>query len=422
VHRALTGTPLRSLQTEGPLATVVIPTCTHARHVGEAIESVLRQQYRPVEIIVVDSGSSDDTARIVGEFGAAVCYVRQENRGLSAARNAGIRLAAGEYVGLLDADDLYEPQFLRILVGELERNPEAMAIHCGYRFVDDRNQPLPQVEARDVAPHQLFGALADGNFLVPESMLVRRRCYDEVGAFDVTLKAIEDLDMWLRIARRYKVLGSTRILTRHRVLPPSTSADPELTLRNRLRVLEKHFGPESAEPDDLTEIRRRAYGRAYLSATVEHLQVGRDGRAAQLFRRMCDVCPSLLFELETFYELACGGQARGYRGDFDSLDLVHSARWLDDQLRRTPIVFREFDDRRRSERRIRATASFALGLLHYGRRERSQARRALVRAAAADPALLMNRRFVSSLARAMVYGRLMGEPRRRRPALSPITD
>src|SRR5262245_3776744 len=124
---------------EGPLATVVIPTCNHAGHVGEAIASVLRQQYRPVEIIVVDDGSSDDTARVVREFGAAVCYVRQENRGLSAARNAGIRLAAGEYVGLLDADDLYEPQFLRILVGELERNPDAMAIHCGYRFVDDRN-------------------------------------------------------------------------------------------------------------------------------------------------------------------------------------------------------------------------------------------------------------------------------------------
>ena len=138
MHRTTTDTPLRrSGQAEGPLATVVIPTYNHARYVGEAIRNVLRPDYRPIEIIVVDDGSTDDTAQVVGEFGATVCYIRQENRGLSAARNAGIRLAAGEYVGLLDADDLYEPHFVSTLVRLLQAHPDAGAISCGYRFVDE---------------------------------------------------------------------------------------------------------------------------------------------------------------------------------------------------------------------------------------------------------------------------------------------
>ena len=285
----------------GQLATVVIPTYNHGQWVSGAIESVLAQDYEPIEIIVVDDGSSDGTRQVVERFGEAVRYVWQENRGLSAARNTGIQLAAGEYIGVLDADDFYESNFMSVLVSRLNARPDAEAIYCGYRFVDAQNRPLPQVESRDVAPAALFQTLAEGNFLVPEAILVRRRCYAAVGPFDESLRAIEDMDMWLRISRDHTVIGCSEILTRHRVLPVSMSTDPERQCVNRLKVITKLFGAVPDDPATMPEASRRAHARARLTATVEHLQCSREARARELFVEMVRICPTLLLELDTFY-------------------------------------------------------------------------------------------------------------------------
>ena len=159
------------------LASVIIPNYNHAQYLGDAIQSVLDQTYRNFEIIVVDDGSTDNSREVVAGFGDQVNYIWQENRGLSAARNTGIRRAKGTYIGLLDADDMYEPDFLSTLVSELETDPHAAGIYCGYRFVDHLNHPLPQIESRSIPDDRLFEALVDGNFLVPESMLRRTYCY-----------------------------------------------------------------------------------------------------------------------------------------------------------------------------------------------------------------------------------------------------
>ncbi len=107
------------------LVSVVIPNFNHARYIGDAIRSVLAQEYPHFEIIVVDDGSTDDRRAVVVEFGNLVQYIWQENQGLSAARNTGIRAARGSFVGVLDADDLYEPNFMGVLVALLKERPEA---------------------------------------------------------------------------------------------------------------------------------------------------------------------------------------------------------------------------------------------------------------------------------------------------------
>lgn len=240
---------------------VIIPNYNHARYVGQAIESVLAQHHPDVEIIVVDDGSSDDSRAVIGRFGTRVRAIFQENRGLSAARNTGIGAANGSYIAVLDADDLYEPDFASTLAPFLDANPQAEAVYCGYRFVNDDNQALPQQEARLVPPEELHQALVDGNFLVPEAILVRRRCYEQVGPFDESLSALEDLDMWLRITRHHTVLGTPKLLTRHRVLAGSMSTDPARQTRNRLAVIRKHFGPEPANDFEWTEAQRRGTGK-----------------------------------------------------------------------------------------------------------------------------------------------------------------
>jgi glycosyltransferase involved in cell wall biosynthesis len=122
----------------GGIVSVIIPTYNHAQYVGDAIQSVLDQEYRNFEIIVVDDGSTDDSQAVVAEFGAQVRYIWQENRGLSAARNTGIEAANGAYISLLDADDMLEPRFLGTLVSILEAEPDFAGVYCGYQFVGPR--------------------------------------------------------------------------------------------------------------------------------------------------------------------------------------------------------------------------------------------------------------------------------------------
>ncbi len=397
-----------------PIVSVIIPNFNHAQYLGDAITSVMNQTFRDFEVIVVDDGSTDNSREVVKEFGDRVQYIWQKNSGLSAARNTGIEQARGEFIGVLDADDMYEPEFMSVLVPILQEDKMAGAVYCGYRFVDVANQPLPQVEARLVPPDRLFQALVDGNFLVPESILVRKHCYAKLGLFDVKFRACEDVDMWLRIAGQYKVLGVTNILTRHRILPHSMSTDPSRQTENRLAVIQKHFGPIPLVDKDWTEAQRRAYGQAYLASTVEYLQARMTDRAYESFKNMIVACPALLTRLNTFYELGCGEQPKGYRGDFASLNLDSSSRHLIDMLDR---FFEEVKNPSYSSQLRKAAYSqsyFALGLLYYGSRRFTEARSFLLRAAILDWRLVLDRTFISSLIKSFINPKIIDWYREKR--------
>lgn len=387
------------------LVSVVIPNFNHARYVGDAILSVLAQTYRDYEILVVDDGSTDDSHAVIAQFGDRVRFICQPNAGLSAARNTGIRAAAGAYIGVLDADDLYEPEYLEALVAMLRRQPGAGGVHCGYRFVDHENQPLPQVEARAVEPDGLYRALLDGNFLVPESVLLRRTVYDDVGLFDEALRACEDWDVWLRAASRFHILRSPRILTRHRVLPGSMSTDPQRMLANRLAVLAKHVGAEPVSPG--TSVAHRAFGRAYLGSCVEFIQYGDPERAYRCLRQMAVVCPGLLCEIDTCYQIGCGRQPKGSMGDLASLSMPADGAPL------LPLLDQLFGDHATPEpvRRLRrpayATALAALGILAYNTRDTRSARVLLTRAIWLDRAVRTNGVVIGTWARALVGHRVI---------------
>ncbi len=370
---------------------VIVPNYNHAAYLPDALDSILAQRYPDFEIIVVDDGSTDHSREVIDGYGERVRPIFQENQGLSAARNSGIRVARGEYIALLDADDLYEPDFMRVMAGALAADPAAAAVFCGYRFVDEQNRALPQVEARPVPAELVFPALADGNFLVPESMLVRRGCYEKLGLFDPALTACEDWDMWLRIARSARVISTAAVLTRHRVLPGSMSTDPTRMLTNRLAVLEKHFG-QAASGAPADPARGRAYGRAYLGAAVEFLQTGDRPQAGRCLLEMAAACPTLLTELPTFYELALGSQPKGSRGDFASAPAAAEANLLgllDDLFESNEIA----DAARIHRQTALARAYEALGRIAYGARRFKEARRLLSRSVAAargqvSPALI----------------------------------
>jgi glycosyltransferase involved in cell wall biosynthesis len=380
-----------------PQVSVVIPTYNHAGYVGEAIRSVLKQQYPAHEIIVVDDGSTDHTRQVIGEFGNQVHYIFQENRGLSAARNTGIRAATGDFIGVLDADDIYEPEFLRAMVERLQGQPDAAALYCGFQFVDANNHALPQVGQRVVVPSNLFQALLGGNFLVPECILVRRQCYLQVGPFDESLRACEDWDMWLRISRSYPVYGWNKILIRHRVVAGSMSSDPARMLQARLAVLQKLFEDRNGDSWSSGQAKQQAYGRAYLATALEYLQVQDPVKVETCLQSAIDYDPSLLFELDVYYELGCGDQPKGMRGDFRTLHIEENAQavlgWLNRLFVDGQLPHQIYQHRKEAY----ANAYYALALLSYGADHYHQARNFLIRSAKYKPASFGNRSFSTLL-------------------------
>lgn len=374
-----------------PMVSVIIPNYNHAAYLADAITSVLNQTYRHIEIIVVDDGSTDNSQEVAAQFGDQIHYIKQENQGLSAARNTGIRAARGGYIGLLDADDMYEPHAIQSIVSSLDLAEDADGIYCGYRFVDQNNRVLYQEEARHIPTETLFTSLLNGNFLVPESMFVHRRCYQEVGLFDTALTACEDWDMWLRITKQYKIIFTPHILTRHRVLPGSMSSDPARMLNNRLTVLQKHLGPESLDTEPTCDTQRMAYGRAYLTSAVEYIQYRDNATAYECLKAMAKSYPELLTSLDTFYELGCGDQPKGYRGQFATLDIERNGQILVAMLDR---LFKEpalMDGLKKYSAAAYSNVYIALGLLAYGAKQMQKARWFIHRAIAASPRIMFKR-------------------------------
>ena len=184
---------------------VVIPTQNRRRLISRAIDSV-RAQTRPAsEILVVDDGSTDDTAPFIAETYPGVRLLRQSNRGVSAARNAGIRAAEAGLIAFLDSDDEWLPRKLERQIQAMEASPGALLCHTNEIWIRDGRRVNPMKK------HQKFGGRIFEKALPlcvisPSSVLVERSLFDEVGFFDESLPACEDYDLWLRVCARFPVL------------------------------------------------------------------------------------------------------------------------------------------------------------------------------------------------------------------------
>ncbi len=149
---------------------VVVPAYNQAAYLPEAIDSALAQSLPPLEVIVVDDGSTDDTPAIAMAYGDRVSYIRQPNRGLAAARNTGLDAARGNLVGLLDADDAWSSGYLASMVRLTDTHASASVYFCGVDYVDARGQPLPQNGAAIVPePRAMLRTIARANFIIPST-------------------------------------------------------------------------------------------------------------------------------------------------------------------------------------------------------------------------------------------------------------
>jgi glycosyltransferase involved in cell wall biosynthesis len=253
--------------TRGPRVTVVIPTFNRAALLVEAVDSVLRQSYRDLEIVICDDGSTDDTAARVRVFGTHARYMALPHTGRPGVpRNCGIEAAHGELVAFLDDDDLWEPE-------KLARQIELMETEGISLAYTDRRIQFSEGSASELAvtpspasPDRLLDLVLEGHFPSVCTMLVRRALLKQINGFDETLATAEDLDLWLRLA---PIAHAGRVpqplVVVRRTAGSLSDRNGPLTYQNAIGVLER-----SLVTDDLLPNQRRL-GRATLARMASRL-------------------------------------------------------------------------------------------------------------------------------------------------------
>lgn len=267
---------------------VIVPTYNYGRFIREAIESVLAQTYPVVEIIVVDDGSTDDTQEILTGFGNRIVTVFQSNAGVSAARNAGMAMARGEYLAFLDSDDLWLPEKIEKQIALFEADPELGLVHCGAERIDAAGTTL-SVELTGLEGWVARELLAHGEGLVAvgSSMMVPRRVAEEIGGFDSRLLACEDGDFCYRVALRYRFGFVPELLVRYRQHGDGNHLNIPRVEDAILMLLHKAF----LSPDPSIRIlEKRAYGHMHRILAGRYFHRGETRLALRhLFRSVrCD--------------------------------------------------------------------------------------------------------------------------------------
>ena len=280
-----------------PLVSVIIPAYRAARTLGGAVDSVLAQTMRDYELIVVDDASPDDTPRLVQAYGPSVRLIRlPTNRGVSAARNAGIDVARGAWLAFLDADDAWEPEKLERQLAALSLDSRCQACHTAVWLADAslrRETIQRRNERRDVSWDNLliFGNLVLGG---GSSAVCSRDAIKAHQGFDEALGLCADWDMWLRISRSTRFAYVDEPLTIYRRSPGSMSRDPSALERDTLLLLRKAF---STCPGSRS-LRARAYGRQYRVLAGSYLRSGHRAAALRCLARAAGSDPrQLLYAL-----------------------------------------------------------------------------------------------------------------------------
>lgn len=280
---------------KAPLISVIMPAYNQADYLGDAIRSVLVEQAVPLELIVVNDGSTDGTAAVVASFDdPRLRVIHQANAGLSGARNAGLRRAVAPLIGFLDADDLLLPGALSSYVAYLHSQQEIGMVIGDHIVIDANNRQHPG--PTQPGPRQPISIchLLNGNPFVAGTVAVQREWIDKVGVFDESLAACEDWDLWLRLSRAgCQMSFIDRPVTAYRIHPEQMTQDPERMRTASLAVLDK-VAADGALPVDLQIALPEAYARAYLRAAARELQTGHIDRAGADIDRAVTLFPTLL--------------------------------------------------------------------------------------------------------------------------------
>jgi len=235
-----------------PLVTVIIPTYNRDWILKEAIESVLSQDFDDFELIVVDDGSTDNTESIIDEYAGDIIVLRQDNHGVSAARNAGIACASGPLIAFLDSDDVWLPQKLTSQVDFFKSNPDALICQTQELWIRKGKRVNPKNRHKKISG-MIFKHSLPLCMVSPSAVMMKKSLLDKTGLFDESLPACEDYDLWLRISSRYPVfLIDTPLIIKRGGHEDQLSKTPGLD-KYRIKALKKIISSDILSRDQYTD-------------------------------------------------------------------------------------------------------------------------------------------------------------------------
>ena len=270
-----------------PLVSVIIPTYNRAALVCRAIDSVLAQTFTDYEIIVVDDAGSDNTEEVLSaRYKEKIVYIKkQNNEGLSAARNTGIKAAQGTYIAFLDDDDEWLPEKLRLQIQVLQQYTDSGLVYCGYTQVAGDGAIIRQI--RPEKKGFILPDLLEDNYIAgsASAVLIKKDVLDKVGYFDETLTACEDWDLWIRIAQLCPIAYADHILVIYKIHADNMHKNLSRMEQNTLHLLHKHLSLMG------TKQRTRRLYRHYISFAWQNYKAGNTEEFRRLLSEALDLEP-----------------------------------------------------------------------------------------------------------------------------------
>jgi hypothetical protein len=273
---------------EGPILSVVIPAYNVASYVEAAIDSALGQTFRALEVIVIDDGSTDSTPELLRAIEHRVSdrrlrVIHQENGGLSAARNTGIRLALGRFIGFLDADDVWRPEKAEWHVSVLERHDDVGLTFSYSEYITEEGQETRQFMMSRVAEPSLHDMIRRNHIGNGSTAVVRRECFEQAGVFAPQLRSCEDYEMWCRILWQtaYRAQLIPKPLTLYRLRQSSLSFNATSFVANADAAVARLREQMPQVPE---KVFRAGHAEHYRIAARKALLAGQRRAAADLLK------------------------------------------------------------------------------------------------------------------------------------------
>lgn len=217
---------------------IIIPTYNRGGFLKQAIDSALVQTYRDIEIIVIDDGSTDNTSELVSSYGDRIQYIKQNRKGVSAARNLGIKNAIGEFISFLDDDDLYLPHKIETNIEYFNKYPDVALLCSGFRFIDEIGNKVMRGDVFSEKSELTLHDIAIFTLVHTSSVIIRSDILQKTSGFREGARISEDYDLWSRILMLGKGYAIPEVLTCFRQHAGNTKLLSWKLLKENTRIIE----------------------------------------------------------------------------------------------------------------------------------------------------------------------------------------
>jgi len=255
-----------------PKVSVIIPVFNGERFIKESLESAINQSYKNLEIIVVDDGSTDGTAKVIATMADnRIKYLHTHNRGVSSARNYGIKNSDGQYIALLDYDDLWMPEKIEEQIKEIDKHPDVGLLYCWFYIIDSHGKEAGK-NNRQSSGDILKDLLVVGNVIGPPSgVLIRKEILNDPEWFDPEISTAADWDLWIRIAYKSRINLLPKFLLKYRMHDKNMHKNISIQENDSTKILNKFF-INLAKNDRCVCLKRPSFYGLYLMLAKSYLK------------------------------------------------------------------------------------------------------------------------------------------------------